>query len=194
MKKVLALLLMILVTGCIDHKAQVPPLKEIPKASNAFQNFLAQFPGLSFPIQVKACGEMPDLEILDGAASYPYNRRPDYIFGKFSLNDGCVAVITFSTADCMLPILTTYHPDGIEIDSKPLAVGQCSDGPCYKCEEVLQIGKDLTIRVADTMQTFECDEDDLPKGAPITTTIVYKEGKITPSGRIEISKEKEKQL
>lgn len=185
---------MALVTGCIDHKAQGPPVKEIPQASNAFQNFLAQFPDISLPIEFKGCGGFPDLGKLDTLLSHPFYTEPGYIYGKFRCNSNCIATITISETDCLLPIITTYRPDGSKIDSKPLFIGQCSDGPCYKCEETLQIDKDLAVYFADTMQTFECDGDDLPKGAPVTTTIVYKEGKITATGRIEMSGEKKKQL
>lgn len=199
MKKAILLSLGIMLTGCTD---KTPPSTmgtaaktEMPAVNDGFQQFLNQFPEIALPLEIKGCETQTDLKTLNSAISRPFTKEEgSYAYGKFAFGDKYIGVITLHAADCFLPYLTVYSLNGNRIDSKPLAIGQCSDGPCYKCEEVLQVGKDLTIRVADTMQTFECDEDDQPKSAPVTTTIVYKEGKITPAGKIEISKEKEKQL
>ncbi len=195
MKKVLFLLPMLLLTACNGQKRQPETVVAIAHVNDGFQKFLDQFPDVSLPLEIKGCSEIKDLIILDQTTSSPFNKDGgQYAYGKFTVGKNHVAVITLSAADCFLPVLATYNLSGKLIDSEILAIGQCSDGPCYKCEEVLHISNDLTIHVADTMQKLECDEDDLPKGDPVTTTVIYKEGKIDKNGGIELSEEKEKLL
>lgn len=200
MKKAILLSLGIMLTGCIDKTPQPSTTgtvakTEMPAVKDGFQQFLNQFPEIALPLEIKGCETQTDLKALNTAISSPFLKEErSYIYGKFAFGNKYLGVITLHAADCLFPCLTVYSLNGNRIDSKPLAIGQCSDGPCYKCEELLTIGKDLTINVADTMQTFECDEDDLPKGNSLITTVIYREGKITATGRIELSKEKEKKL
>jgi len=168
---------------------------EMPVINDGFKIFLDQFPEVSLPLEIKACEARTDLKTIDAAISNPFTKEEgSYVYGKFSVDDKHIGVITLHAADCFIPYLAVYSLNGKLIDSKPISIGQCSEGPCYKCEEILQISRSLTIHVSDTMQSFDCDEDDLPKGPPLTTDILYREGKITDAGKIELSEEKKKQL
>jgi hypothetical protein len=199
MKKALLLCSLIIIIACDKKQPQTTTeavaKTEISTVNDDFQRFLDQFPEIALPLEIKGCDARTDLKTVNTAISSPFIKEEgSYVYGKFAFGDKYTGVITLHAADCFIPHLAVYNLNGKLIDSKPLAIGQCSDGPCYKCEEVLQIDQRLSIYVADTLQAFECDEDDLPKGAAVTTTIIYKEGKITPAGRIAINKEQTKQL
>lgn len=199
MKKAVVFLLLLSLAACKERIPEnEPPVAgeqhtEVPQVNDGFQRFLDQFPEVTLPLKIKAC-EIKEPTAIDTTISSPFHKGDGYIHGKFVFGENRIAVITLSAADCFLPKLTTYNLSGNIIDSKTLAIGQCADGPCYKCEEVLAIGKDFSIHFADTMQTFECDGDGLPKGEPVSTTVVYRDGKINANGTIELGGEKEKKL
>jgi hypothetical protein len=105
-----------------------------------------------------------------------------------------VAVIYLGLADCTLPYLITYTPKGEKIDEGFFGIGGCGAGPGFECEEFMTIRKDFTVYTSDTI--LSADVDSL--GYNIKSTeeyfVLYKEGKILPNGKIELSAEIKKKL
>ncbi len=88
--------------------------------------------------------------------------------------------------------MTTYKLNGERIDSKTIAVGGCGQGPCFECEELMEIDKELNIYTANKLKYYDCDEDyNEIKGTEKTETI-FKSGKLTEKGIIELTAELKK--
>ena len=70
---------------------------------------------------------------------HPRHTNAYYIYGQIPTNGNYIATITIGAADCNLPVLTTYKLNGERIDSKTIAIGGCGQGPCFECEELVEI-------------------------------------------------------
>jgi len=194
MRKTIILIGIILFTSCkTENKKSENPSSGIPQVNDQFQNFIDQFPEINLPIRIKGCeDDFRPLKELKKEISSPYEKEPYYIFGKIQTNGSYIATITLGAADCFLPILTTYKLNGERIDSKTIAIGGCGQEPCFECEELMKIDKSLNLYTANNLKYFDCDEDyEEIKGTEKKETI-YKSGKLTVNGIIELTEELKK--
>ena len=152
-----------------------------------FELFLDSFPNLELPIVIKGCE-------IDYSKFPSINDGNTYYVGKFKTNGSFFATITLGSADCMLPILTTYNYQGKIINSEMLAIGYCGSGPCFECEEYMTIKRDFSFYTSDTIASSLCDENYDPISGTETIKVVYKTGRISESGKINLSKELKKKI
>ncbi len=168
---------------------------ELPQVNEQFQAFLDKFPKLELPIELKGCeADHKGLTEFNDENPSPYLQDHSFAVGQIKTNGDYVAVITFGIADCLLPVLTTFKLTGEKIDSKTIAIGYCGTAPCFECEEVMTLKDDFTLYTADTMKTSECDEDYNPIPGTESIEVIYKEGRLTETGMIELSGEIKKKI
>ncbi|AUC16514.1 hypothetical protein BTO06_15745 [Tenacibaculum sp. SZ-18] len=194
MKKTIILIGIILFISCKTENNKSEKLtSEIPQVNDQFQSFINQFPEIKLPIKIKGCeDDFQPLTELKKEISSPYEKEPYYAFGKINTNGAYIATISLGAADCFLPILTTYELNGERIDSKTIAIGGCGQGPCFECEELVEIDEELNVYIANNLKYYECNEDyEEIKGTKKEETI-YKTGKLTQKGKIELTKELKK--
>ncbi|WP_106793221.1 hypothetical protein [Aquimarina sp. Aq78] len=171
--------------------------QEIPQVNDQFQAFLDQFPKIKLPVKIKGCEDaVMDLPKLNEKLSLKYSSdaKSELIFGVFPSNGNYVSTITLGMAECMVPILTTYTITGQKIDSKAIFIGYCGADACYECIESMTIKTNYRIYAADTTRTYKCDENYIPIAGTESVEVIYKDGKIGTSGRIELTKEITKKI
>lgn len=168
---------------------------ELPQVNEQFQSFLDKFPKIELPFLVKGCeANYEELTELNEENSSPYVQDYSYAIGQIKTNGNYVSVITLGVAECLLPVLTTYKLTGEKIDGKTIAIGYCGSGPCFECEEFMTLKEDFTIYTADTMKISECDNDYNPIPDTERIEVIYKEGRLTEKGEIELSDEVKKEI
>jgi hypothetical protein len=194
MKKTIIFIGIILFVSCKTENNKSEKLtSEIPKVNEQFQSFIDQFTEIKFPIKIKGCeDEFQPLTQLKKEISSPYEDEPYYVYGKIRTNGTYIATITLGAADCLLPILTTYKLNGEKIDSKTIAIGGCGQGPCFECEEFMEIDKELNIYTANNLRYYDCDEDYEEINGTEKKETIYKSGKLTPKVIIELTNEQKK--
>jgi len=145
------------------------------------------------PLIIKGCNVNPD-SYKRFSDSSKYVTGYSLPYGQAYTNGAYVAVITLGAADCYLPILTTYKPNGEIIDEKGIAIGRCGGDCGFTCEEFMTLRKDFTFYASDTITTYECDS--LGNETPGTHEcyVAYIEGKVKPDGTIEMSEEIKKKF
>lgn len=163
--------------------------------SEDFQTFLNTFPLLELPLQLSGCepkhADLP--EINEENPSSFFQDYYGYVVGRIEFNGSYVAVVTLARAECYLPVLTTYTLEGEIIDSKTIACGSCSHGrECYVCVETAILYDDFTIYTADTHTYSDCDENYNSIPGTEEIEVIYREGRLTETGIIELSDEKKK--
>jgi len=205
MKRILLIITLVLISSCKSENKNDKSLisehqdaiTEIPKVNDQFQAFIDQFPTKTLPIKINGCtDEILDLPKLDIKLSSEYSKDAEYehIYGIIPSNGNYISTITLGEADCFVPILTTYKLNGERIDSKPINIGYCGPDPCYECVENMTINSEYRIYVADTIKTSDCDDNFNSIAGTEKIKVVYKEGKLTENGVIELSKEIEKKI
>ena len=168
---------------------------ELPQVNDQFQSFLDKFPKIELPVMIKGCEvEYEGLTEFNEENPSPYVQGYSYAVGQIKTNGNYVSVITLGVADCLLPVLTTYKLTGEKIDSETIAIGYCGSGPCFECEEFMTLREDFTIYTADTLKTSECDDDYNPIPGTESVEVIYKEGRLTVKGVIELSDEMKKKI
>lgn len=203
MKRILFIMTIVLISSCksenkndksLTSKLQ-KPISEIPKVNEQFQAFIDQFPTKTLPIKINGClDEILDLPKLDVKLSSNYSKDVEYehIYGIIPSNGNYISTITLGEADCFVPILNTYKLNGEKIDSKEINIGYCGPDSCYECIENMTIKSDYRIYVADTIKTYECDDNFNAIQGTEKIKVIYKEGKLTSKGIIELTKDIEK--
>jgi hypothetical protein len=165
------------------------------QANHQFQSFLDKFPKVELPIKIKGCEvDYKKFTLFNDENPSPYIQGYSYAVGQIKTNGNYVSVITLGAADCMLPVITTYKRTGEKIDSKTIAIGYCGDGPCFECQEFMSLKEDFTLYTADTMKSSECDEDYNAIAGTESIEVIYKEGRLTEKGEIELSEELKKKI
>ena len=168
---------------------------ELPQVNDQFQSFLDQFPKIELPIKIKGCeADYENLAEFNEENPSPFIQDYSYAVGQIKTNGNYVSVITLGVADCLLPVITTYKLTGEKIDSKTIAIGYCGSGPCFECEEFMTLKEDFTIYTADTMKISECDDDYNSIPGTESIEVIYKEGRLTEKGEIELSDEMKKEI
>jgi hypothetical protein len=198
MKNILIIITLVLISSCQSENKKDKKLttesqetiSKIPKVNDQFQEFIDQFPEVKLPIKINACeDDFQNLKELDKKISSPYEKESYYIFGKIKTNGTYIATITLAQAECYLPIITTYKLTGEKIDSESLAIGLCGPDPCFECEELMEIDIDLNILVTYNSRYFNCNENGIEIEGIEKKEIIYKKGKLTKNGVIELTNE-----
>jgi len=165
-----------------------------PEKNKEFQNFLNQFPKVYFPIKIKGCdNDFPNIKLLDKEISSDYEINPYYIYGQIPTNGDYIAIITIGAADCYLPVLTTYKLNGERIDQKTIAIGGCGSGPCFDCDELMTIDVNYNLYTANNFKYYDCDENYDEVSDKVTTEVIYRSGRLTENGIIELTEQLKKQ-
>jgi hypothetical protein len=164
--------------------------KSLPQVNDQFKLFLDEFPKIELPIIIKACKiDYSELTVFNNENPSPYVSDYAIALGQIKTNGNYIGTITLGAADCMLPVITTYKLNGEKIDSKTIAIGYCGSGPCFECEEFMTLKLDYELFTADTIKTADCDEDYNPIVGTEKTKIIYKKGRLTKIGLIELTEE-----
>ena len=204
MRRILFLIAIVLISSCKtenkNEESQTTkpqePVSEIPKDKDQFQMFLDQFPTKTLPVKIYGCSdEILGLPKLDIKLSAKYSKEAEYehIYGIIPSKGNYISTITLGEAECFVPTLNTYKLNGEKIDSKPIFIGYCGSDPCYECVESMTINSDYRIYVADTIKTSDCDDNFKAIAGTEKIKVVYKEGKLTEKGIIELTEEVEKE-
>lgn len=173
-------------------ESQKPEFHEV---SGEFAAYLKNFRKTDLPVAIKGCVlNYNGLAYFDGTKYIQFNEDYSYAYSQIPTNGNYVATITLGLADCLLPVLTTYKPDGRIIDRKTIAIGYCGSDCGYSCEEFMSISKDFNIYTSDTISTYDCDSLGYEIPGTYKYYVIYKEGKLQANGKIQLSEEMKKPL
>jgi hypothetical protein len=171
---------------------------QAPRSSSDFNTFLNKFKHSEIPITIKGC-KIATLPISDtfkksdsDSIYMPLSGSLPYC--TFKTNGNYAAIIYLGEADCFLPILRTYDKTGKKIDEKCIAIGGCGVGPGFTCEEYMTLRKDYTLYTSDTISESAIDSLGNEIKGTETKYVVYKEGRLLSSGKIELSAETRKDI
>lgn len=201
MKKVIIIITLVLIFSCNSEKKNKGSLEfedkesisQIEEKDNQFQKFISQFPVLDLPLKIKACDDnFENLIELDNDLGKEYESQSYYVYGKIESNDNYIVTITLESAECYLPIITTYKVNGEKISTATLAIGLCGPDPCFECEELMEIDSSLNIYVAFISRYYDCDEEGKEIFGTDKKEVIYKKGRITEEGVVELTKEMKK--
>lgn len=179
----------VLFLSCRNREVNdIDVIYEIPAVNEQFQIFLHQFSEIKLPIKIIGCKvDFEELQLLNPEISKPYEVNPFYVYGKITTNGNYIATITLGAADCFLPILTTYKLNGEKIDSKTVSAGSCDEGPCFECEEIIEVDADFNISITNNITYSECDDNYEPiSGTEKKETLVIN-GTLTTDGFIQLN-------
>lgn len=165
------------------------------QVNDEFTLYLDNFKKRELPISIKGCLITSDgLKEFDGKEFSKYNSENSYAYRQIPTNGTYIATITLGLADCFLPVLTTYKPNGEIIDKKTIAIGGCGSDCGFTCEEYMRIDKDYSIYTSDTISTYVCDSLGNETPGTYEYYVAYRRGKLTTEGKIILSNEKKKIL
>ena len=165
------------------------------QVNDEFTSYLDNFKKVELPISIKGCLLTSDgLKEIDGKKFDKYNPENSYAYRQIPTNGTYLATITLGIADCYLPVLTTYKPNGEIIDKKTIAIGGCGSDCGFTCEEFMKIDKDYKIYTSDTISTYECDSLGNEISGTYKYYVAYKTGMLTTEGKIVLSNEKKKKI
>jgi|SRR6185437_11605116 len=165
-----------------------PNKKNTGEKNIAFESFTRKFKSTSLPITIKACDVSTiGCDTLTDSDSLFIELSGRVPFYTFKTNGNYVAVISLGLADCSSPILTTFDTNGKKLDEQYIAIGLCGAGPGFTCNEYMTLKKDYTLYTSDTIK--ESEVDSLSNAIPGTEQyyVVYKQGKLLSSGKIELT-------
>ncbi|HWY98604.1 MAG TPA: hypothetical protein VNY36_05940 [Bacteroidia bacterium] len=185
-------ILLIVICCLILFCSQVPP------SNSDFNAFLKKFKHHEIPLAIKGC-KINMSHIADtfkiSASDSLYMPLEGFIpYCTFKTNGNYVAIIYLGEADCLLPVIRTYNKTGKMIDEKGIAIGGCGVGPGFTCEEYMTLRKDYTLYTSDTISVSEIDSLGNEIKGTETKYVVYKEGRLLSSGKIELSGETRKDI
>lgn len=187
MKRLIPIIILFVVSCSSDETSLNTEEKE------DFQAFLRTFPEIDLPLEVKACEiDYSNLTYYSPDTPSIYIEPYSYALGKITTESDYIATISLATADCMLPVITTYKITGEMIDQKTVAIGACGCGPCFECQEYMILREDHSIYTADSMVSSICDEEFDPIPGTETISIIYRVGKLKSNGTVHLSEEREK--
>ncbi|MFD2543747.1 hypothetical protein ACFSSB_15580 [Lacinutrix gracilariae] len=201
MNRILLLALIVLILSCKsenkdEHKLKIEfeeSTSETLNFDDKFQAFITQFPEIETPIKIKACDDdFSNLQKLNEKTNLIKRKEQNYIFCKIKTNGTYVAIITLEETECYMPVLTTFKPNGEKISSENLMIGLCGSDPCFECEELMEIDNDLNIYIAFNSRYFDCDENGQEIEGTEKTEVIYRNGKLTENGIIELTEKLKK--
>jgi hypothetical protein len=156
-----------------------------------FDRFLKKFETNNLPLIVRACEiKENDYPLLSPITDTPFVTTESRSYSTFKSNGDYIPTVSLGFADCSLPILTTYNKYGKQIDQKTLAIGYCGSGPGYSCHEFMTIRSDYSIYASDTISEAEVDSvGEIIQGGKTNNYIIFKNGRLIPNGKIELTDE-----
>jgi hypothetical protein len=199
-------LLLVLMAGCTSHSitsknstlnnsSTVNNITPRPTASPSFRRFLAKFKLLKLPLLLNAANTQNTAGlafIYGGDTAYINTPFKDttmdkvYAFGLLPDTLNSYKVIWLTPTEINLPVLTVFSKTGKKISEQELSLGKCGSDCCFSCNEVMRISKKLELLSEDSISSCECDSLG-PKESTRTSYVLYKTGKIEPSGHILFS-------
>jgi hypothetical protein len=156
------------------------------KVIDDFSGYLNNFKKIELPITIKGCNISADrFKQFDGSNFKKYANEYSLAYGQIPTNGNYIATITLDAADCYLPVLTTYKPNGQVINKKTIAIGGCGSDCGFSCEEFMTLKKDFSFYTSDTVASYACDS--LGNEIPGTYEyyVIYMKGKLLNNGKIE---------
>jgi len=171
---------------------------QIPSSGSDFNTFLRKFRYSEIPITIKGCkiatSPIADTFKKSDADSLYMPLSGSLPYCTFKTNGNYFAIIYLGEADCFLPILRTFDKTGKKIDERCIAIGGCGTGPGFTCEEYMTLRKDYTLYTSDTITESAIDSLGNEIKGTETKYVLYKEGRLLNSGKIELSAEGKKDL
>ncbi len=192
MKKIVLCIALIALIACNTSNKKSGIIE--PENEN-FAAFLDYFGQGNLPLEIKGCYINPEgLKEFDDDEYSEFVDPYSFAYMQIPAGGNYIAVITLQAADCLIPVLSTYKPDGQLIDRKDIAIGYCGMDCGFTCEEYLIIQNDYSIYTSDTITSCECD--DLWEIIPETCEhyVIFKKGKLKSDGKIELSEENNQPL
>lgn len=187
----LVLPVIISLVSCSDNSSdRAQPASDTNPEFNAF---LEKIPSITLPVTIRECSvNTQGLTKID--SNKFVSETVNYGYGKLAPNNKYVAVIFLASADCEIPVLVTYDKSGNKIDEKEINIGGCGSDCGYSCNEIMRIDQNNNIFTADTVSSYDCDS--LGNAIPGTEEhyVIYKQGRILETGKIELSEKIKKQL
>jgi len=195
-KLLIVVVILIIIAGCSN--TGTAPASSAKELNPQFDSFKKNFVLPDLPLTIKACytdGHKFEQLTKEKYPLYVTNEE-GYVLSGYTLktNGDFTALLSFFPADCFVPYLTTYDRGGKKIDGKMIAIGGCGSDCGFTCEEFMIIRADYSIYTSDTVTYIKCDT----AGNEIPGTkehyVIYKNGKLLSSGKIELSGEVKEML
>ena len=205
MRILITIIVVITLTSCSKKTdladSEIKNIDSVVNVKNEkLEEYLSTLDKIQLPVTIKGCDNAyagkrtlekgKELEINDNSFFKSYHHP----YGQFSTGGDFSAIITFGLADCLIPELVTLDRNGIQIDRKSIAIGYCGSDCGYSCKEFMRIDKDFTIYTSDTIKSYDCDSLGNVMLETEENYVIYKQGKLLPSGKIELSEELRKEL
>lgn len=169
-----------------ERTADVGGEAHVAATEDEFLRYLKNFKELTLPVTIKGCYiDVGPYKELDRAEFPHYAEDYARAFGRVPANGDHIAVLTLGAADCYLPTLTSYRPDGRFIGSKVIAIGGCGAGCGFTCEEFMVLNKDLSFYTSDTISTYTCDSLGYEIPGTYEHYVVAMSGRLLTNGTIE---------
>lgn len=157
-----------------------------------FVSFTNRYAMASLPLSFKGCDQQPLQFKATDLGTYHRFLSEDaglLSYCTFKANGNYIAVITLAEADCLVPVLSTYTKDGKKIDEKEISIGSCGPDCDFTCSEYMIINSDYSIYTSDTITYRQCDSLNEPIRATREHYVLYRTGRLLPTGKIELTKE-----
>lgn len=162
------------------------------KRESAFAAKLKRHNLRELPLEIRPCGmNSSGLQELDPDSAGADGFIPYF---TFKTNGDYYALISLGIADCSMPLLSTFDGDGNKIDEKILSISGCNSGPGFICSEYVKIEKDFSIFTCDSVAEMDLENEGHESGKVKARYIRYRQGKLQPDGKIELSAEQRKEL
>ncbi len=182
-----AVILMILLCACLGCNNSGTGANA---SKSAFDSFMVHFHPAELPIAIKGCNIDPktfELLPIAGFPKFVSDSDNEYAYCSFKTNGDYIGIITLGPADCFFPILKTFDKNGNKIDERDIHIGGCGADCGFTCEEFMTLRADYTLYTSDTISYYKCDT----AGNEIPGTrehyVVYRKGRLLPTGKIELS-------
>lgn len=167
----------------------------IEPENEKFATFLENFKKVNLPLEIKGCYVNPDgLMEFVGSEFSEFVEPYSFAYMQIPASGNYIAVLSLQAADCLIPVLSTFKPDGQLIDRKYIAIGYCGQDCGFTCEEYMTIQTDFSMFTSDTITSCKCD--DMWEVIPETCEqyVIFKKGKLLSDGKIELSDETKEPL
>ncbi len=204
MRLITSIIIISIVTGCSKKNENASEIVTIVDTvsiieNNEFIEFLSTIDKVELPLTIKGCGDAnAGKRILEkgkeATTDNSYFKDYHHLCGQISTNGNYSAIITFGLADCLIPELITFDRNGKQIDRKSIAIGYCGSDCGYTCSEFMMIDKEFILYTSDTIQSYECDSLGMETPGTAEHYVIYKKGKLTSDGQIELTEELRREL
>jgi hypothetical protein len=205
MRILISIILLCSLTNCSKKNeftdSETKTVDSVANENKEFKEYLLTLDKVELPLTIKGCDNAyADKRVLDkgkdvkASDDNSYFKTYHHPYGQIATNGNFSAIITFGLADCLIPELITFDSNGVQIDRKTIAIGYCGSDCGYSCKEFMKIDRSFVLYTSDTIKSFDCDS--LGNKLPETEEnyVIYRQGKLLPSGKIELSEELKKEL